>query len=202
MLPERDAVARGRTLRVCQTAQGDGAGIGTGDAAQPRLPVERSVCLFGVAVTQTLACYPSDVPLELHEHRPPWKPQRIRTLSADLLNRIFQTNVSDSAIVLFNQRKWLGLETATKLFVDGDDQVDYAHYLKLMWHVLQHEKRNPTFKNDPTSHYLLMFASPTPVKLRQIIRTVVPNSNDEDFFNSLRKTAKEVLVMLYRLRDL
>ena len=149
-----------------------------------------------------LTIMPVLVDLLRSEHRPPWKPQRIRTLSADLLNRIFQTNVSDSAIVLFNQRKWLGLETATKLFVDGDDQVDYAHYLKLMWHVLQHEKRNPTFKNDPTSHYLLMFASPTPVKLRQIIRTVVPNSNDEDFFNSLRKTAKEVLVMLYRLRDL
>ena len=136
------------------------------------------------------------------EHRPPWAPQQIRTLSADLLNRIFQTNVSDRAIVLFNRRNWLGLETATELFVDEDNRFYYAHYLKLMWHVLQHEKRNPTFKNNLTSYALIIYAYHTSAKLRQIIRTVFPNSNDEDFSNYLHKTAEEVLEMLYQLRDL
>ena len=130
------------------------------------------------------------------EHEIPELPKHIKTLSADLLNRIFATNVVDRAIGLFNQRKRLGLQTAIKLFMGEDSRFYYWHYLKLMWHVLKRAKYQAIFVTDQA-----VFNAIT-LKLRAIIHALTPmmapNSSQADggFSTSLAKTATEVLELL------
>lgn len=130
------------------------------------------------------------------EHEIPELPKHIKTLSADLLNRMFGTDVADRAIGLFNQRKRLGLQTAIKLFMGETNRFYYWHYLKLMWYVLQRAKHHAIFMTDPA-----VFDAIT-LKLRTIILEFGPIGDpnpihaDGGVKASLVKTATEVLELL------
>lgn len=130
------------------------------------------------------------------EHEIPELPKHIRTLkmvlSADLLNRMFDANVADRAIALFNRRKRLGLQAAIKLFMGETNRFYYWHYLKLMWYVLKRAKHqhHAIFVTDQAAFDAIT------LKLRTIILEFGPIGDPSTSHASLVKTATEVLELL------